>query len=677
MTKLSSIIQRVTSSDRWIVLGLIVIGLLARLPYLMQVPYFEDETLEALVALKVYPGGQLIATGWDNYIGPLYSYLVALGYAIFGLNPIVPRALVMIMGALTVGLTYLLARTVGLNKLGSFIAALLLLTSPHHILINSHVAWSNSMLGFFTTALLLTLVLAIKRSQPRWLLASGLLVGLSLQAHPVFMIMLPGILIWFLIEPQGRRFMRTRWPYLGALLALIVYGVVIVHNLQASLYGVAEAQARTYIWQTNPTISTYIENFGRLVLQLFRVAGGQLDGPENPIVLLGPALIFVVWLIAAAIYSIRAKLKMPLIVVGAMVLIMPYISNHYGTIVTTRLTNHFTPLIAIMMGAAGAALVRWIAQRRSSVTVVRRLSFAAASVLILVSIYPIAPLVNYYQARVVDGKTNAEFFALNDHITSIDSGAAVYLSSSLSDLRLGGSGNVGYVYDYFLSLDQLPHETLPPARILERLSTQSDRSLLILNLHDLDLLGQYIPLTPQPLDAARARGYDLYVVEANASVLKPEFIFESDAALPQQPRHILNANFENKIDLWGFDLQSGTFQPGDVIQVTVYWRARQPMQFVYTGFAHLLGGINPTSGNPVWAQDDHELGRGLYRTIVWRAGEVIEEQYTLTIPADAPAGTYSIEVGVYDPVQTRLKVFDATNTAVDDKMVLGEAKVVR
>jgi hypothetical protein len=34
------------------------------------IPYFEDETLEVIMALKAWPGGQLIAVGWDNYLSP-------------------------------------------------------------------------------------------------------------------------------------------------------------------------------------------------------------------------------------------------------------------------------------------------------------------------------------------------------------------------------------------------------------------------------------------------------------------------------------------------------------------------------------------------------------------------------------------------------------------------------
>jgi 4-amino-4-deoxy-L-arabinose transferase-like glycosyltransferase len=669
MTKLPALLHRFTSSDRWLALSLTVLGLLTRLPYFMQIPYFEDETLEALYALKVYPGGQFVASTWDNYLGPQSAYLVALGYRLFGLDPIVPRALVVIMGALTVGLTYLLARTLGLNKFGSFVAALILLANPFHILINSHIAWSNSMLAFYITTTLLSMALAIKRDQPRWLLLTGLLGGLALQAHPSLLIMLPGILLWSLIESNGRQFMRTRWPYIGALIAALVYSVVIINNLQVSLYGVAEAQARSYIWQTNPTLSTTIENFGRLTLQLFRIISGQLEGPEDFSVLIGLPLIYAAWLIAALIYTARKRLWLPLVIVASVWIIMPVLSNHYGTIITTRLTNHLTPLIAIMLAFAAEASIRLVTQRR--------LKLVASIVLIAAALYPIVPLIGYYQARVAAGKTNDEFFGLNDQIKAIDQNSPVYLSTSLSDLRLGGSGNVGYVFDYFLGLDQIPHETLPPTQILERLVTQSQRVLLILNVHDLDLIGQYVQPALQPFDAAQARGYGLYVVEANTAVHKPDFVFASQNNLAKPPQHFVYANFENKFDLWGFDVEDKDYHAGDVVQVIVYWRPRQPMQFVYTGFAHLLGNTNPTSGNSVWAQDDHDLGRGLYRTLVWLPGEVIQEQYALTIPLNTPEGAYVIEVGAYDPLQVRLKVFDNNGNVLDDKVVLGEVKVTK
>ena len=36
-------------------------------------------------------------------------------------------------------------------------------------------------------------------------------------------------------------------------------------------------------------------------------------------------------------------------------------------------------------------------------------------------------------------------------------------------------------------------------------------------------------------------------------------------------------------------------------------------------------------------------------TSTWRSGEVIEDVYALSIAAGTPGGSYTIEVGMYDP----------------------------
>ena len=350
-------------SDRtWFVL-LSLAALTVRLPYLNLIPYFEDETLEVLTALKVWPGGQLIAVAWDNYIGPVMQYLWAGLFAVFGPDLNLVRVVVLITGALTVGATYALARTLNLSKFAAFLAALLLLANPPHILINSHIAWSNSAASLFTTLVLLTLALAVKRQQPRWLIASGVLAGMSMQFHPVSMLVLIGAVVWFIVDGDARKFLRTKWPYFAAILAVLCYSNVIVSNLQSGFYGVAEAQSRSYIWQLSSSLDVYVQNIGRLILQLFRSTAGDLSEVETWQALIGWPLIYVIWLIAGVIYAVRSRLKLPLWIVGTLIVFMPLISNHYGTLITTRLTNQFLPVMFVMMGAVAQAATEWVKRR--------------------------------------------------------------------------------------------------------------------------------------------------------------------------------------------------------------------------------------------------------------------------------------------------------------------------
>jgi hypothetical protein len=46
-------------------------------------------------------------------------------------------------------------------------------------------------------------------------------------------------------------------------------------------------------------------------------------------------------------------------------------------------------------------------------------------------------------------------------------------------------------------------------------------------------------------------------------------------------------------------------------------------------------------------------------TTGWLPGEVIVDTHTLAIPPDAPAGTYTLQSGLYDP-DTGVRLADAT-----------------
>jgi hypothetical protein len=95
-----------------------------------------------------------------------------------------------------------------------------------------------------------------------------------------------------------------------------------------------------------------------------------------------------------------------------------------------------------------------------------------------------------------------------------------------------------------------------------------------------------------------------------------------------------------------------SLEPGDTFSLTVVWQAQRPLATGYTAFAHLVD-----EGGQGWAGDDHQPYDGLYPTNAWGAGEMVRDQFALTVPADAPPGLYNLQVGWYDPVtQARLPV---------------------
>lgn len=141
-----------------------------------------------------------------------------------------------------------------------------------------------------------------------------------------------------------------------------------------------------------------------------------------------------------------------------------------------------------------------------------------------------------------------------------------------------------------------------------------------------------------------------------------------------RPQYTAHANFAGLIRLVGFDLASTEVHPGDALSVRLTWQALAGMNRRYTAFVHLLGPSNPATGSPLWAQDDHEPGRATYTTDRWFPGEIIIDSFHLQIPADAPAGEYTLSTGFYDrETLQRLPRSDTTgNTATMTTIAIAE-----
>lgn len=85
--------------------------------------------------------------------------------------------------------------------------------------------------------------------------------------------------------------------------------------------------------------------------------------------------------------------------------------------------------------------------------------------------------------------------------------------------------------------------------------------------------------------------------------------------------------------------------------------------------------VRDAAGNTV-AQHDAQPRNGAYPTSVWSPGEVIPDNHTLELPAELPAGTYDIVVGLYDaPSGARLPVSDSPDRTSDGAVKIGTMNV--
>lgn len=98
------------------------------------------------------------------------------------------------------------------------------------------------------------------------------------------------------------------------------------------------------------------------------------------------------------------------------------------------------------------------------------------------------------------------------------------------------------------------------------------------------------------------------------------------------------------LELIGYRLD-GTRQAGSTLRLTVYWRAGGPTSLSYKVFTHILNGVNQVVG-----QNDDVPVQNTLPTIFWRNGQTIVDEHPIPLPKDLLAGSYQIEVGMYDPV---------------------------
>ena len=127
---------------------------------------------------------------------------------------------------------------------------------------------------------------------------------------------------------------------------------------------------------------------------------------------------------------------------------------------------------------------------------------------------------------------------------------------------------------------------------------------------------------------------------------------------------LVDAPLEHTITLLGYE----AVQSGQSVAVTLYWQAADTVEFPYTVFNHLVA----PDGTLV-AQQDGLPAQGQLPTTCWLPNEVIPDSYTLALPAELPAGRYTLLTGLYDPLTgQRLTLQDGSR---GDVVTLGEVVV--
>lgn len=142
--------------------------------------------------------------------------------------------------------------------------------------------------------------------------------------------------------------------------------------------------------------------------------------------------------------------------------------------------------------------------------------------------------------------------------------------------------------------------------------------------------------------------------------------------VPKTIQHPLRANLGEYVTLLGYDLAETEVEPGETLHLTLYWQAQREMKTSYKVFTHLLD-----AQNRIWGQNDSIPVGGTYPTTAWLPGEVIVDEYEISVKSDAPVGEYRIEVGMYDAeTMQRLPAFNEEGARMpNDRILLEEIRI--
>lgn len=169
---------------------------------------------------------------------------------------------------------------------------------------------------------------------------------------------------------------------------------------------------------------------------------------------------------------------------------------------------------------------------------------------------------------------------------------------------------------------------------------------------------------------ARAR---LGTLPVGSLEISPRETIQTTGETAVQPR---SERFGEQIRLVGAGSPGTPLRAGDTVPVTLVWQTDAPLATSYTVFVHLLGEqYNPSQDNFLWGQVDRVPVQGRLPTNAWTPQENITDAYQVKLDDRAPAGTYQIEIGLYDANGTRLRVHDANGSDLGDALILGTVEV--
>lgn len=595
-----------------------------------------DEAFSIWLSRQPLP--QVVAGGADTH-PPLYPFLLYLWLPLAGSSALAARFLSACIGVLTVPFVYLLGRG-AFGQAAGWLAALLAAVSP--VLI--YYSQETRMYGLVTLLAAASLYWAMRvAGRPRRLAAYGAYFLSTLAAvythyYAFFVVLAENLVLVPTLVRQRHWPALRRWLAVQAALTLAYLPWIAV---QSRFLG-GKASARFEEWN----LATALRLAGET---LSAFGAGPSVGPDVTrlaawlfLAAVGIGLLVALtrrrpetWLIAAYLLAPLALAWlvnpiMPFFYARYLLLIAPafYLLAAWGVVSLARLGRPLGVLGALALLAVSAVGLRGYytddayLKGRYGQMMAYVAAHAQPSDALLLANQLQRPIFEYYQPPGRDAYLFPSYdYSLEDPRTAADLEAIAAAHPRLWLVRFGNPAE----YD--------PNDTLT-----RWLATHGSKAYFD-GWVDADL--------------------SLYVM--------------TPAGTAEALQHPVRADLGHQVRLLGYTLSAEHLTAGETLLLTLYWRALAPMEKRYTVFTHLLA-----ADNQVVAQMDSEPQGGGLPTDRWAVGQVVADNYALTVDASAAPGPHLLEVGLYYlPTLERLPVHDPdTGASLGDRVLLGSIDVV-
>ncbi len=207
------------------------------------------------------------------FLGPIYYYFMLPFVWAWHMDPSGAAVMVALAGVATIYLVYRIGKDFFDEWVG-LIAASLYTVSPV-VIAYSRSSWNPNLVPLFSCALIYLLWSTIAKKQEKNLFWIGLILGMGIQLHYLFLFLFPVVGIWFLLF--GRQKKMLRFYGLGVIGFLIGYGPFLAFELRhgfpntlSIIRFLQTGQDTGFEWAKFVAIISDVSFrlFGRLVLRL-------------------------------------------------------------------------------------------------------------------------------------------------------------------------------------------------------------------------------------------------------------------------------------------------------------------------------------------------------------------------------------------------------------------------